>query len=126
MWQIIKNNNAFLVKRDGAVFSTEKFNIAKKNSYKFSGLARDKAVDVSLEEPEAEKKAAFPTLNTKSAKRSSNKPASAYGGSRRLSYRRQTGLSAIEKQTGIRRDLTKAAKARYTALARSVKAARKD
>ena len=46
-WLIVKNNHAFLHKRDRAQFSCESGNVMNLNSYKFSGLANKKTVDVS-------------------------------------------------------------------------------
>jgi large subunit ribosomal protein L28e len=56
VWELVKNNNAFLVKRnrtsrDGAVqFSSEPGNLLNVNSFKYSGLANSKAVDVSVKD----------------------------------------------------------------------------
>uniref|UniRef100_A0A8R1HNN5 Large ribosomal subunit protein eL28 n=1 Tax=Caenorhabditis japonica TaxID=281687 RepID=A0A8R1HNN5_CAEJA len=49
VWQVIRNNSAFLrVQRGiGKRFSTEKFNLKKVNSPKYSGLANRRAIDVS-------------------------------------------------------------------------------
>lgn len=54
MWQLIRSNNSFLVKRgktrrDGSVqLSSEKGNLLGVNSSKYSGLANSATVDVSL------------------------------------------------------------------------------
>jgi large subunit ribosomal protein L28e len=56
VWQLVKDNNAFLVKRgrtnrDGAVqFSREAGNLLNVNSFKYSGLANRKAVDISAKD----------------------------------------------------------------------------
>jgi large subunit ribosomal protein L28e len=47
IWELIKGNNSFLVKRDGHQFSSEKGNLRNLNSYKYSGLANPKAIDIS-------------------------------------------------------------------------------
>ena len=60
VWQIIKNNNSFLVKRGGGgpkggnasragtvQFSCEPGNVLGVNTFKFSGLANSKAVDIA-------------------------------------------------------------------------------
>ncbi|CAL2044549.1 hypothetical protein CAEBREN_05470 [Caenorhabditis brenneri] len=49
VWQVIRNNNAFLRTQRGIGkrFSTEKFNLKKVNSPKYSGLANKHAIDVS-------------------------------------------------------------------------------
>ncbi|KAF9183771.1 60S ribosomal protein L28 [Haplosporangium sp. Z 767] len=46
-WLLIKNNNSFLVKRSGVQFSSEAGNLLNKNSFKYSGLANKKTIDVS-------------------------------------------------------------------------------
>ena len=45
-WLLVRNNNSFLVKRDGVQFSSEPFNVKNVNSYKFSGLANSRAIDL--------------------------------------------------------------------------------
>lgn len=55
IWQLVKNNNAFLVKRGrttraGAVqFSSEPGNLLNVNSYKYSGLATESSVGISAD-----------------------------------------------------------------------------
>jgi len=46
VWQIIRNRSAFLVKRDGQQFSTEKGNLTNLNAYKYNGLANDNTVNI--------------------------------------------------------------------------------
>jgi large subunit ribosomal protein L28e len=50
VWNIVKKNNAYLLKTrryGGLELSTEKFNVANRNTFRFSGF-RDRAVDVRL------------------------------------------------------------------------------
>ncbi len=53
VWQLVKNNNSFLHKvgrtnRSGAVqFSSEPGNLMSVNSFKYSGLANSKTIDIS-------------------------------------------------------------------------------
>ncbi|UMM34401.1 hypothetical protein L5515_007495 [Caenorhabditis briggsae] len=49
VWQVIRNNSAFIRTQRGIGkrFSTEKFNLKKVNSPKYSGLANKHAIDVS-------------------------------------------------------------------------------
>ncbi|CAI5452510.1 unnamed protein product [Caenorhabditis angaria] len=49
VWQIVRNNNAFLRTQRGINkrFSTERFNLKKVNSPRYSGLANSRAIDVS-------------------------------------------------------------------------------
>ncbi|KAH7039195.1 ribosomal protein L28e [Linnemannia elongata] len=46
-WLLIKNNNSFLVKRSGVQFSSEAGNLMNKNSFKFSGIANKKTIDIA-------------------------------------------------------------------------------
>jgi hypothetical protein len=54
VWQLIRSNNSFLVKRgqtkrDGSVqFSSEKGNLLNVNSFKYSGIANSSTVAVQL------------------------------------------------------------------------------
>ncbi len=48
VWGIVRNNSSFLVKRDGAQFTSEPGNLTQLNTFKFSGLANRKAVDLSI------------------------------------------------------------------------------
>ncbi|KAJ3188066.1 hypothetical protein HK101_009236 [Irineochytrium annulatum] len=47
VWMLTRNNSSFLVKRNGVQFSREKGNLLNKNSFKYSGVANAKTVDVS-------------------------------------------------------------------------------
>jgi len=41
LWELTKNNNAFLVKRNGVQFSTDPSNLSGRNLYSHSGLVHD-------------------------------------------------------------------------------------
>lgn len=43
-WMILRNQSRFLVKRNGAAFSSEPGNLKNKHSFKFSTMANSKAV----------------------------------------------------------------------------------
>jgi hypothetical protein len=47
VWQVLRQHNAFVVKRDGITLSGEPGNLLNKHSYKFSGLANRKLVHVA-------------------------------------------------------------------------------
>lgn len=56
VWMVVRNNNAFLKKRNGKTsrtgavqFSTEKGNIKSISSFKYSGIANNKTVDIVTE-----------------------------------------------------------------------------
>ncbi|KAF7726700.1 hypothetical protein EC973_008474 [Apophysomyces ossiformis] len=46
VWELIKNNNSYLVKKNGVQFSAEPNNLTNLHSYKFSGLANTKTAAV--------------------------------------------------------------------------------
>ncbi|KAL0088301.1 ribosomal protein L28e [Phycomyces blakesleeanus] len=46
VWELIKNNNSFLVKRSGVQFSSELNNLTNLNTFKYSGLANSKTVSI--------------------------------------------------------------------------------
>ncbi|RUP46852.1 ribosomal protein L28e [Jimgerdemannia flammicorona] len=46
VWSLVKNNNAYLVKRPGVQFSSEPGNLTNLNTFKYSGLANNKTVGV--------------------------------------------------------------------------------
>ncbi|CAL1694846.1 unnamed protein product [Somion occarium] len=47
-WLLLRNNNAFIVKRveEGPIFSKEPGNLTNLHSFKYSGLANSKTIDV--------------------------------------------------------------------------------
>lgn len=45
-WECIRKFNCFVVKRDGAVFSTERGNLMNKHAFKYSGLVHSRSVRV--------------------------------------------------------------------------------
>lgn len=49
MWQCVRNGNCFLVKRNGVQLTSEPGNVMNKNSFKYSGLANERAVDISMD-----------------------------------------------------------------------------
>ena len=46
VWQVLRQHNSFVVKRDGITLSSEPGNLMNRHSYKFSGLANKKVVHV--------------------------------------------------------------------------------
>ncbi|KAL2428847.1 hypothetical protein ABEF95_008598 [Exophiala dermatitidis] len=74
IWEVVRNNNAFLVKRSsagGVQFSRDPFNLVNKHSRKHEGFVNDKAVSVQANEKGGV------TLKTKKPGKA-NKPASQY------------------------------------------------
>ncbi|KAI1429330.1 ribosomal L28e protein family-domain-containing protein [Xylaria sp. FL1777] len=73
VWEVVRNNNAFLVKRKaagGVQFSRDPLNLTNKNARKWAGFVNDKALGVVAGDKDAVK-----VLSKKTS--ASNKPASA-------------------------------------------------
>ncbi|XP_033210754.1 60S ribosomal protein L28 [Belonocnema kinseyi] len=116
-WMIIRNNNAFLLKKRTIrkPFSTEPSNLTNLSSYRYSGLIHRKSVGI-IDTPD---KKGF-TVVYKKAK-SATKPAKAIvrrtmkNGARRSLHKLKTLLTANQ----YRVDLTKAALRRASAVLKS-------
>lgn len=116
-WMIIRNNNAFLVKKRNIKkpFSKEPNNVTNLNSYRYSGLVHKKAISV-VENPDRK---GF-TVVYKKAK-ATNKPVKNLvrrpfkAGARRSLYKAKRLLKANNYRT----DLTKATLRRASAILRS-------
>ncbi|XP_014227008.1 60S ribosomal protein L28 [Trichogramma pretiosum] len=118
-WMIIRNNNAFLLKKRNInkPFSTEANNLTNLSSYRYSGLIHKKSVGI-VDTPD---KKGF-TVVYKKAK-NVNKPAKSTvkrtmkAGPRRSLYK----LKNLLQKNKYRRDLTKVALRRASAVLRSQK-----
>ena len=55
-WLLLRNNSSFLVKRDGAQFTREPNNLTNINSFKFSGLANNETLGLSVASVKDKKK----------------------------------------------------------------------
>ncbi|KAF9434173.1 60S ribosomal protein L28 [Entomortierella beljakovae] len=116
-WLLIKNNNSFLVKRNGVQFSSEAGNLLNKNSFKFSGIANNKTVDIS-----AAASGRGVVVSTKKSSAPAFKPAKRISKVTltkgiRKSARSVAGLT----RAGYRADLRQAALARVAAVLNSQK-----
>lgn len=125
VWDAIKAGHCRIRKSHGITLSAESGNLLNKHSFKFSGFANSKTVDVNAPE---EGKYTFPVALKVKTTKNAQKPAKATeevvlarGGFAR-------GNANIAKYTSgrfYRADLERAALARYTALVRgSIKARR--
>ncbi|OAP56989.1 hypothetical protein AYL99_09101 [Fonsecaea erecta] len=116
IWEVVRNNNAFLVKRKsggGVQFSRDPFNLVNKHSRKHAGFVNDKAVSI-----QANEKGGVTLLTKKSG--SSHKPASHYN---THAYGKTTSNRKIYKSVAdavgkrsYRGDLNRDAVARASAL----------
>lgn len=118
-WELLKNNNRYLVKRNGVQFSSDPLNLTNRNSYKFSGLANPKAVGVNV----VNGKVTLQVRRTRAARR----PAAQLTNIQ-LNRARRAGTNraarVIKSATAnafYRADLTKYAIARYHALRSATK-----
>ncbi|EDR15346.1 uncharacterized protein LACBIDRAFT_291819 [Laccaria bicolor S238N-H82] len=113
-WLLLRGNNSFIVKRvpEGPIFSKEPGNLRNIHSYKYSGLANSKVVDVS----ESAGTVKISTRKTKASPRAVN-PATATSTIRpRSGGRRALGIAAGPAKRGYRPDLRTATLARVSAL----------
>ncbi|KAI8145219.1 ribosomal protein L28e [Fennellomyces sp. T-0311] len=110
VWALVKNNNSFLVKRSGVQFSSEPGNLANLNTFKYSGLANNKTVDIRGTGRGVQ-------VTTKIVKKA-NTPAKALNKTVITKSRRATAKSVANliAKTKYRADLRKAALARASAV----------
>ena len=52
IWLLVKDNNSYLVKRNGVQWSREPGNLRNVNAFKYSGLAKAKVRAISWQFPE--------------------------------------------------------------------------
>ncbi|XP_008806631.1 60S ribosomal protein L28-2-like [Phoenix dactylifera] len=125
IWEIVKRNNAFLVRQFGngnaaVQFSRESNNLYNVNSYKHSGLANKKTVSIQP----GGKDLSVVLATTKTRKQ--NKPGNLYHKSVMKKEFRKMAKAVMNQVTEnyYRPDLTKAALARLSAVHRSLKVAK--
>jgi large subunit ribosomal protein L28e len=102
VWEIVKSNNSFLVKRKLAQFTREPNNLTNLNSFKYSGLANAKCIGVAAA---ADKKGVVLSVKTKSTKPAKSIAASKIhaSGVRRVAKT----IKAITEKRHYRADLQK-------------------
>uniref|UniRef100_A0A1D1ZG10 60S ribosomal protein L28-1 n=1 Tax=Anthurium amnicola TaxID=1678845 RepID=A0A1D1ZG10_9ARAE len=125
IWEIVKRNNAFLVKEFGngtamVQFSKEKNNLYNVNSFKHSGLANKKTVSIQP----GEKDLSVVLATTKTKKQT--KPANLYHRSVMKKEFRKMAKAVVNQvaDNNYRPDLKNAALARLSAVHRSLKVAK--
>ena len=114
-WLLTKNTSCFVVKRNGNEFAREKFNLLNRNCRKYSGLACTKAVDISA----SDKKLMLTTKIEKAAKN----PVKAENAVplRKGARGGANTIRANISRNFYRRDLKKAALAKWSRLSTVVK-----
>ncbi len=120
VWELVKNNNSFMRKKSGRTsrsgsvrFSVESGNLTSMSTYKYSGLANSKTIDISSTD---DNRAAL-TLKTKKG----GKATIALNKSFRRTAKTVSGQTADKY---YRPDLKSAALAKYSAVYRGNRAAK--
>ncbi|ROW12396.1 hypothetical protein VMCG_00519 [Cytospora schulzeri] len=117
VWEIVRNNNSFLVKRNeagGVQLSRDPLNLANKNSRKHAGFINEKAVGISAEGEKglqviSKKASAVHQPGKAGVKRT-------FGSHNRKAYKNVANSTA---KSGYRPDLREAAVARASAIRKS-------
>lgn len=126
LWELVKNNSSFMRKKNGQTprsgsvrFSVERGNLLSKSSYKYSGLANSKTIDISAT---PDNRAAL-TLKTKKAVNSGKAGRASISLNKDF---RRTEMTIRSQATDnyYRPDLKSAALAKYTAVYRSNRVAK--
>ena len=112
VWECIKGGNSFMRKGlNGTILSAEPGNLASKHSYKFSGIANTKTVDLVTDSSSI-------VLSKKGVKKSGKSKTIFKKDARKV-------MKGVSKEvTGYRTDLADIAKRRVSALAKSVRVAK--
>mmetsp|Transcript_43078 Transcript_43078/g.102283 ORF Transcript_43078/g.102283 Transcript_43078/m.102283 type:complete len:135 (-) Transcript_43078:58-462(-) len=115
LWQLVKRNNAFLRKNlNNQYFSAEPGNLYNRHSYKYSGLANSKTVDLAPADSAVVLTKSKPT-------KGKGKPAkSAYSNTMKRDVRRMMKTVGREVE-GFRPDLKKASIAKLSAIHKSLR-----
>ncbi|KAI0721193.1 ribosomal L28e/Mak16 [Fomitopsis betulina] len=118
-WLLLRKNSSFIVKRvvEGPVFSKEPANLTNVHSWKYSGLANTKTIEVTESESGIQ-------IRTRKAKASPLAVRSAYATTtirNRSGGRRAFGVAAKLAKRGYRPDLRQATVARVSAILASQK-----
>ena len=127
VWHLIRDNNSFLVRRgrtgrDGEVqFSKEPGNVLNVNTFKYSGIANNKTIDI---QPVVSDKKAKVALKKKTGK-NLNKPAKSTETVVLSKFKDGSDALAALVKEGYRSDLAAAAKLRFSKLYKDARIKRK-
>ena len=126
VWELVKNNNSFMRKvngrtaRSGSIrFSVERGNLMSRSTFKYSGLANSKTVDVTATDDNRAKL----TIKTKKAG-TSGKKGSADIALNKSFRRTEKTIKSQATDNYYRPDLKQAALAKYTAVYKSNRVAK--
>ena len=127
VWELVKNNSSFMKKKNGRTsrsgsirFSVERGNLASMSTFKYSGLANAKTVDITTT---PDKRAAL-IIKTKKAG-TSGKAGKASIALNKDFRRTDKRIKSLAKDTYYRPDLTSAALAKYTKVYKANRVAKK-
>lgn len=116
VWQIVGRNNSFQMKTNGrtrrsgvVIFSSEKGNLVSRSSFKYSGLANTKALDISAT---AENTAVISVKTNKASTKPKNGQASS--DANKCFKRSSASVKSLVAKNYYRRDLEAAALAKYS------------
>ena len=120
-WAIVRNNSAYLLKKRGCPkpFNTDPLNLTNKNSKRYVGLVNTKAVGIQPLPKKGSEKGFVLTVKKGNANRPANSKASVT-----MKSGARASLPKIRSMLGkqrYRKDLTKAALRRASAIIRSEK-----
>ncbi|POS81456.1 ribosomal L28e family protein [Diaporthe helianthi] len=116
VWEITRNNNAYLVKRNtagGVHFSRDPLNLANVNSRKHAGYVNEKAVGISADGEKGVKVVSKTKASRQPAKNAHQRT---FGSHNRKTYK---NIASSTGKSGYRPDLLQAAVARASAIRRS-------
>ena len=126
VWEIVKNNNSFMRKKSGRTsrsgsirFSVERGNLMSRSTYKYSGIANSKTIDISATDDNR----GSLTMKTKKAG-TSGKSGKASIALNKNFRRTEKTIKSQSIDNYYRPDLKKAALAKYTAVYRSNRVAK--
>jgi len=126
VWEIVKNNNSFMRKKSGRTsrsgsirFSVERGNLMSRSTYKYSGIANSKTIDISATDDNR----GSLTMKTKKAG-TSGKSGKASIALNKNFRRTEKTIKSQAIDNYYRPDLKKAALAKYTAVYRSNRVAK--
>mmetsp|Transcript_13875 Transcript_13875/g.45265 ORF Transcript_13875/g.45265 Transcript_13875/m.45265 type:complete len:146 (-) Transcript_13875:184-621(-) len=111
LWKCVRKNTSFMVKRNGIQLTSEPGNVMNKNSFKYSGLANAKTVDIAVDGEDAV------TMGLKAPKRIQHPKEAIRVTPLKKDFRRVA--RSIKTQVGgqwYRADLADMALARYSAI----------
>ncbi|KAI1393480.1 60S ribosomal protein L28 [Hypoxylon trugodes] len=121
VWEIVRNNNAYLVKRKefgGVQFSRDPLNLTNKSNRKNAGFVNDKAIGVQPAEKGGVKVISKKESASQKPKESSIETTHSGGQATRKIYKTVANQTA---KSGYRADLREAAVARVSAIRQSQK-----